>query len=110
MSYRKFMYAGAALAVCVGAAACGTTPGERALSGGAIGAATGAAIGNNVGDGNATRGAVIGGVAGAIGGAATAPSNHNVNRRQYYDQRTGRYYFYDPGTNRYYYENGAPYP
>ena len=110
MNYKTVMFAASALGL-VGLAACGTTPGERALTGGALGAAAGAAIGNNVGDGNATRGAVIGGVAGAVGGAVTAPSNRSdVNRRQYFDQRSGRYYFYDNSTNRYYYEDGSPYP
>src|SRR5262245_55804727 len=81
------------------AAACGTTPGERALSGGALGAAAGAVIGNNT-TGHPATGAVIGGAIGAGVGAATTPQSpgysSDVNRRQYFDQRTGRYYFYDP--------------
>jgi hypothetical protein len=52
-------------------AACGNTPGERAVSGGLIGAGTGAAIGSF--SGNAGAGALIGGAVGAVGGAATAP-------------------------------------
>jgi hypothetical protein len=52
-------------------AGCGTTPGERALSGGVLGAGTGAAIGSITG--NAGTGAVIGGVGGAAVGALTAP-------------------------------------
>jgi hypothetical protein len=95
------------------AAACGTTPGDRALSGGAIGAAAGAVIGNNT-TGHPATGAAIGGLAGAAIGGATAPRNDGVasdiNRRQYYDQRSGRYYFYDPQSRRYYYESGQPYP
>jgi hypothetical protein len=51
-------------------AGCGDTPGERALSGGAIGAGSGAAIGAATG-GNAGTGALIGGGIGAIGGAVT---------------------------------------
>jgi uncharacterized protein YcfJ len=102
------------LALCALAAACGTTPGGRAVSGAVIGGATGAAIGNNVGDGDAGRGAAIGAVVGAIGGAATTPSTNtqapSFNRRERFDERSGRYYFYDPGTQRYYYENGQPYP
>ena len=55
-----------------GIAACGYTPGQRALSGGAIGAAGGAAIGALSG-GHAGVGALIGGGAGALTGAVTAP-------------------------------------
>ena len=36
-------------------------------------------------------------------GAATTP-----NRREYYDQRTGRYYYRDRSTGRYYWEDGTP--
>ena len=66
-------------------------------------AAGGAALG-------ALTGAAIGAVAGAVKGCredggcgASSP-----NRRQYYDERAGRYYYYDPGTGRYYWENGTP--
>ena len=52
-------------------AACGDTPGERALTGGLLGAGGGAAIGSL--SGNAGAGALIGGAAGAIGGAVTTP-------------------------------------
>jgi hypothetical protein len=54
-------------------AACGSTPGERALTGGLIGAGGGAAIGSL--SGNAGAGALIGGAVGAVGGAVTAPQN-----------------------------------
>lgn len=54
-------------------AACGYTPGERALSGGAIGAGGGALVGAATG-GNPLTGAVIGGVGGAAVGALTAPA------------------------------------
>jgi outer membrane lipoprotein SlyB len=100
-------------AACAAIAACGSTPGARAVSGPVLGGAAGAAVGNNVGDGDAGRGAAIA-VGGAIAGAATTPSQQTqasgFNRRERYDERSGRYYFYDPGTNRYYYENGQPYP
>ncbi len=98
------------------AAACTSTGHvERNAAGGAaLGAIAGAVIGNNVGGGNAATGAAIGaalgGTAGAVkgcreeGGCGAA----NVNRRQYYDQRTGRYYFYDPASGRYFWENGEP--
>jgi hypothetical protein len=57
----------------LGLAACGTTPGDRALSGAGIGALGGAAIGSLSGD--AGTGAVIGGVAGAAVGAVTSPDD-----------------------------------
>lgn len=60
-------------AMALGLAACGDTPGERALTGGAIGAGSGAAIGAVTGAGAGT-GALIGGGIGAIGGAVT--TNH----------------------------------
>lgn len=60
-----------ALAAGLGLAACGNSPGERALTGGLLGAGTGAAIGSF--SGNAGTGALIGGAVGAVGGAATAP-------------------------------------
>ncbi|MGE0830935.1 MAG: YMGG-like glycine zipper-containing protein [Hyphomonadaceae bacterium] len=94
------------------AAACGTTPGQRAVTGGLLGAGAGAAIANNT-NGHPGTGALIGAGVGAVAGAATAPRASNgapVDRRQYYDQRSGRYYWYDPQSNRYYYENGSPYP
>ena len=52
-------------------AACGETPGDRALSGGAIGAASGAVVGSTVG--HPVGGAVVGGLGGAAVGAATTP-------------------------------------
>lgn len=55
-----------------GISACGYTPGQRALSGGALGAAGGAAIGA-VSGGHAGTGALIGGGVGALTGAVTAP-------------------------------------
>jgi osmotically inducible lipoprotein OsmB len=59
--------------------ACGTTPGDRAVSGGLIGAGGGAAIGSL--SGNAGAGAVIGGVAGAATGALTDPCALNLGQR-----------------------------
>jgi len=52
-------------------AACGSTPGERALTGGLGGAAVGGVVGGD------TTGAVVGGAAGAALGAATAPDHHH---------------------------------
>jgi osmotically inducible lipoprotein OsmB len=67
----KFMTATVLLGGSLALAACGQTPGERAVSGGLLGAGTGAAVGSF--SGNAGAGALIGGAAGAVGGAATAP-------------------------------------
>ncbi len=64
----------AALALAL--AACGDTPGQRAVTGGAIGAAGGAAVGAAAG--NPLAGAVVGGLGGAAVGAATTPE------RRYY--------------------------
>src|ERR1041384_7630719 len=55
---------------------CGTTPGDRALSGGLLGAGTGAAIGSV--SGSAGKGALIGGLGGAAIGALTSPNSLNL--------------------------------
>jgi osmotically inducible lipoprotein OsmB len=62
----------------LGLAACGTSPGERAVSGGLIGAGTGAAVGSLTG--SAGTGALIGGALGAAGGAVTSPRDVNLGR------------------------------
>ncbi len=54
-------------------AACGETPGTRAVTGGLLGAGAGAAVGAATG-GNPGTGALIGGGVGAVGGAVTTPS------------------------------------
>ncbi len=98
------------------ASACTTTGAvERNAAGGAaLGALAGAVIGNNVGSGDAGTGAAIGA---ALGGGAGAVRGcrqdggcgaQNQNRRQYYDERVGRYYYYDNGSGRYYWEDGSP--
>ena len=106
---------------------------SKGLMGAALGAAAGAIIGNNAGDGDAQSGALIGAVIGGAGGAyagcredggcGAQPRDpyqirdypregqsrrveHAINKRQYFDQRTGRYYYYDPETRQEYYENG----
>jgi osmotically inducible lipoprotein OsmB len=61
-----------ALPVVAMLAACGTRPGERALTGGALGAATGAALTAATG-GTIWAGTLIGGAVGAVAGAATSP-------------------------------------
>jgi len=55
-------------------AACGETPGQRALTGGAIGAGGGALVGAAAG--NPLAGAVVGGLGGAAIGAATTPNRN----------------------------------
>jgi len=55
---------------------CGTTPGDRAVSGGFLGAGTGAAIGAIAGE--AGLGALSGGLAGLAIGALTSPSVLNL--------------------------------
>ena len=59
-------------AISVSLAACGRTPGGRAVSGGLLGAGAGAGVSAATG-GNIGTGALIGGGVGAVGGAATAP-------------------------------------
>jgi hypothetical protein len=98
---KKNAICGVGLAALV-LAGCGTTPGQRAATGGLGGAAVGGLIGGNV------TGALVGGAAGAALGAVTAPDQHKTDRRQYYDERAGRYYYYDRSSGRYYWENGDP--
>jgi len=59
-----------ALAVSATLAACGTSPGERALSGGAIGAGVGLGAAAILG-GPLIAGAAVGGAVGAVTGAVT---------------------------------------
>jgi hypothetical protein len=59
-----------ALALTLSVAACGSSPGGRAVSGGLLGAGAGAAVGSL--SGNAGTGALVGGGLGAVGGAVTA--------------------------------------
>lgn len=61
-------------ALALGTAACGDTPGQRALTGGAIGAGGGALVGAAAG--NPVAGAVVGGLGGAAIGAATTPNRN----------------------------------
>jgi len=63
-----------AAALAFSAAGCGTSPGERAVTGGLLGAGAGAGVGALTG-GNAGTGALIGAGVGAVGGAVTAPRN-----------------------------------
>lgn len=59
--------------------ACGSTKGERALSGGGIGAGVGA-LGSAVTGGSLVGGALIGGALGAATGAVTDKDQINLDR------------------------------
>jgi osmotically inducible lipoprotein OsmB len=61
-------------ALALATAACGDTPGQRALTGGAIGAGGGALVGAAAG--NPWAGAIVGGLGGAAVGAATTPQRY----------------------------------
>jgi hypothetical protein len=71
MSMKKPALSIALLGLLLMTTACGNSPTDRALTGGAIGAGTGAVIGSTVGA--PIVGAVIGGAGGAVIGAATTP-------------------------------------
>jgi hypothetical protein len=60
-------------------AACGNTPGDRALSGAAIGAGAGLAVGAVTGA-TLLQGAVVGGALGAATGALTDDRQINLGR------------------------------
>ena len=106
-----------------------------AAAGAVAGAVIGNNAGDGDAQSGALIGAVIGGAGGAYagcredGGCGAEPKygqqgyNHNysqtqsgqtqsgvgqINKRQYFDQQTGRYYYYDPITKQEYYENGEP--
>ena len=66
-------------ALTLGVAACGSSTGDRAISGGAIGAGAGAAVGVITG-GSAVGGALLGGAAGAATGALTKEKNVNLGK------------------------------
>ena len=67
---KKYAKLVSAIAIVGFVSACGDTPGQRALSGGAIGAGAGT-VGAVVLDANPVAGALIGGAAGAVTGAVT---------------------------------------
>jgi hypothetical protein len=66
-------------------AACGTTPGERAVSGGLLGAGAGAIVGGG-------KGAVIGGAVGAVTGAVTDPCTLNLGDPYWKERSREEYY------------------
>ena len=98
------------------ATACTTTGNteRNAVGGAALGALAGAAIGAVSGDVGVGRGAAIGAAVGGVGGAIKGCREdgscgaNSTSKRQYYDERAGRYYYYDSATGRYYWEDGRP--
>jgi osmotically inducible lipoprotein OsmB len=71
----RISYLAVCAALALATAACGDTPGQRAVTGGAIGAGGGALVGAAAG-GNPLVGAVVGGLGGAAIGAATTPNRN----------------------------------
>lgn len=67
---------GVVFASALALSACGTNPGDRAVSGGLLGAGAGAVIG--AATGSAATGAAIGAISGAAIGAATDPCTLNL--------------------------------
>ena len=80
----NMLAAGAIVAATLGLAACGHDPGDRAVSGAAIGAGAGAIIG--AATGTPATGAAIGAGVGALGGVATTPQDGDR-----YDRDRDRY-------------------
>ena len=105
-----------------------------ALAGAAAGAIIGNNAGDGDAQSGALIGAVIGGAGGAYagcredGGCGAQPKSRNydydysrkqnelagapvptqsINKRQYFDRNSGRYYYYDPVTRQEYWENGT---
>lgn len=78
MLMNKILTFSALCALSLSVAACGSSTGERALSGGGIGAGVGAA-GAAIAGGDPVTGAVIGGAAGAATGAATDEDDINLD-------------------------------
>jgi len=60
--------------IALGLAGCGTTPGDRTISGAGIGAGVGA-LGAAATGGSVGTGAVVGGVVGGVIGATTSPDD-----------------------------------
>lgn len=88
---------GLALTAAIVLSACGTHPGDRAVSGGLLGAGAGAVIAGATG-GNVGTGAAIGAVSGAVLGAATDPCDLNLGdpywrhrSRAEYNERCGHH-------------------
>jgi len=94
MTLRNFAM-GSAIVCALALSGCGTTPGDRAVSGAGLGAAGGAIIG--AATGNVVGGAAIGAVSGALIGAVTDPCDldlgtpfwHHHGGRHGYERRCG---------------------
>jgi len=78
MRATKTMTIATAVVVAVGLSACGSTKGDRAITGGALGAGAGAVGGALVGA--PLAGAAIGGAAGAATGALTDKNDINFGK------------------------------
>lgn len=106
-----------------------------AAAGAIVGSIIGNNAGSDDAQSGALIGAIIGGAGGAYvgcredGGCGAAQNNtyqnqgygqssstqqrqaqqqgQNIDRRQFFDNKTGRYYYYDPVTRQEYYENGT---
>lgn len=70
---------GSAAVLCLALAGCGTSPGDRAVSGGLLGAGVGAGAAALTG-GSVGTGALIGGAGGALLGAVTSPDDVYAGR------------------------------
>ncbi len=70
------------LALLLALAACGESPGGRAVTGGLLGAGAGAALSGITG-GSPGTGALVGGGIGAAGGALTTPSRRSYDEEYY---------------------------
>jgi hypothetical protein len=79
--FKRGILAAGALATLLGLSGCGTTPGQRFLSGAAIGAGTGAVAGLALNGLAPGTGALIGGLVGGGVGAMTTP--HYSGRHHY---------------------------
>jgi hypothetical protein len=71
---KKFATKTAVALFALGVAGCGTTPGDRMVSGAGIGAGVGA-LGAAATGGSVGTGAVVGAVAGGVIGAVTSPDD-----------------------------------
>ena len=69
------------LVAALGLAGCGSTPGERALTGAGAGAAAGAGVAAVAG-GSVAAGAAVGAAAGAVTGAVTNECQFNLFKRR----------------------------
>ncbi len=76
---RKIQNAIVAVMVLTSLAACGSSKGDRALSGAGIGAGVGA-VGSAVTGGDPVTGAVVGGAVGAAAGAVTKEKDVDLGK------------------------------